>query len=83
MQRLEASLPRRLRGEDELKGKKGAEDETISEERKDHKKSDKKPGNPDDITDRTLEGDITESEDFQLSRALDLLRSLSVYKTLN
>ncbi len=84
MQRLEASLPRRLRGEDE--GKDKSESKLPKETKKDAKdkdKGDSKHGKPDDITDHTLEGDISESEDFQLSRALDLLRSLSVYKTLN
>jgi carboxyl-terminal processing protease len=83
IQRLEASLPRRLRGEDELSG---AKNKDKPEEKKgiilpkDHKKDDKKPG---DITDHTLEGDISAAEDFQLSRALDLLRSLSIYKGMN
>ncbi len=30
-----------------------------------------------------MDGDLSASEDFQLSRALDLLRSLSVYKSMN
>ncbi len=87
MQRLEANLPRRLQREDELKKtEKNKSDETTLADKKDvNKKSDKKheSSNPDEITDRTMEGDIKESEDFQLSRALDLLRSLSVYKSLN
>jgi len=82
LQRLEASLPRRLRGEDEMKAakegkEKDKEDDAPVAGKKDRKKSD-------NITDHTLEGgDISENEDFQLSRALDLLRSLSIYKTLN
>ena len=35
---------------------------------------------PSDITDRTADGEIYASQDFQLARALDLLRGLSVYK---
>jgi carboxyl-terminal processing protease len=78
-QRLEASLPRRLRGEDELsaqpKAKAGDADYT-----REHNASDKKThGSREDITDRTADGDITPNEDFQLSRALDLLRSLAIY----
>jgi carboxyl-terminal processing protease len=82
-QRFEANLPKRLRGEDELK--KGTTDnsETSSEESdsaKDTKSSGKKP---EETIDRTLGDDISASEDFQLSRAIDLLRSLAVYKTIN
>ncbi len=83
LQRLEASLPRRLKGEDELKNGEGDKDKTSDVAAMLKKDGKKKTANPDDVTDRTLEGDISESEDFQLSRALDLLRSLSIYKTLN
>jgi carboxyl-terminal processing protease len=81
MERLEASLPHRLRGEDELKAlKEAAKQEGAAKDNasahKDHRKTD-------DVTDRTIDGDISASEDFQLSRALDLLRSLAIYKGLN
>lgn len=81
-QRLEASLPRRLRREDEAADAKDKAEENIAP-KKEPKSESKKHVNPDDATDHDLDGNISESEDFQLSRALDLLRSLSVYKTIN
>ena len=72
-QRLEASLPRRLRREDE----KSAKDDDKKEVKADSKKR-LKSG---EATDSTPDGDIADKEDFQLSRALDLLRSLAIYKT--
>jgi carboxyl-terminal processing protease len=85
IQRLEASLPRRLRGEEELKKAEAKEknDDKVSDDEKDRLKDSKKHLKPDDVTDRTMEGDLSASEDFQLSRALDLLRSLAVYKSMN
>jgi len=86
IQRLEASLPHRLRGEDEMKAAskdKAKDDESTSGEDKEHAPENKKHSKPDDITDRTMDGDLSASEDFQLSRAFDLLRSLSVYKSMN
>jgi carboxyl-terminal processing protease len=86
--RFEASLPRRLRREDEMKAAKNAKPADSSDEEapgqitkgldeEGHKAAPK----PDDITERTQDGDITASEDFQLSRALDLLNSLAIYKS--
>lgn len=84
LQRLEASLPRRLRGEDELKkaAEKKEEDKAEGDD-KDSTKPAVKRLNPDAVTDRTQDGDLSADQDFQLSRALDLLRSLSVYKSMN
>jgi carboxyl-terminal processing protease len=86
LQRLEASLPRRLRGEDEAKAKQKEQDKEKSESsdlEKLRQKAEAKHAGPDDVTDRTTDGDITAGEDFQLARALDLLRSLAVYQTMN
>ncbi len=83
IQRLEASLPRRLRGEDEINGAKNKDKDKDDGDEKIHAKEGSKHAKPDDITDHTMDGDISASEDFQLSRALDLLRSLSVYKSMN
>lgn len=82
LQRLEASLPRRLRGEDEIKGS-AKDKEKEKELEKVRAKEIRRHLKPDEVTDRTTEGDISASEDFQLSRAIDLLRSLSVYKSMN
>ncbi len=83
IQRLEASLPRRLLREDEQKAAAKKENGDESSDKEESTDNTKKRPKSDEITDRTLEGNISESEDFQLSRAIDLLRSLSVYKTLN
>lgn len=84
MQRLEASLPRRLRREDE-EGNPVTSENTAPEDKdakKESKTDAKKHPKTDDGSD--LDGaNLPENEDFQLSRALDLLRALSVYKTIN
>ncbi len=91
-QRFEASLPRRLKTEDEAKnGKDDATDKkdesTKTELPKDIHSKIKKNGKggegDEDITDRSQDGGISAKQDFQLSRALDLLRSLSIYKSMN
>ena len=81
-QRLEASLPRRLLREDELKKNKNDVPVATDTLKKDTDAK-KKPAKPDEITDRSPEGSaISESEDFQLARALDLLKSLAIYKSM-
>lgn len=72
-QRLEASLPHRLKREDEA----GKVDEDES------KKHSGSGSDKEKATDQEGEENITAKEDFQLSRALDLLRSLAVYKNIN
>ncbi|MEI7668933.1 MAG: S41 family peptidase [Pseudomonadota bacterium] len=86
-QRLEASLPRRLLGEDELKKSKNKTENKVEEvvkkeTPKEDKKDTKKSSKPDEVTDRDIDGNISESEDFQLARAIDLLKSLAVYKSM-
>jgi carboxyl-terminal processing protease len=76
--RLEASLPRRLRREDEVNS---PVQEKNAEEKKSSGRTHKKQGD-DDVTDREMDNNISESEDFQLSRAVDLLRSLAIYKNI-
>ena len=48
------------------------------------KKKDKEEDSPTSdnsvVTDRTADGEIKAGQDFQLSRALDLIRGLSVYR---
>lgn len=96
-QRFESSLPRRLKTEDEAKDntKEDAttnDDETLKDKRsslpkdirsKLKKDKDGKKGGDEEVTDHTAEGGISSKQDFQLSRALDLLRSLSIYKSIN
>ena len=75
--RLEASLPRRLRREDENNAP-----ETAATKAPEEKKKTQKKHGEDEVTDRELDNNISESEDFQLSRAVDLLRSLAIYKNI-
>jgi carboxyl-terminal processing protease len=88
-QRFEATLPGRLKGENEDKAednKEGANDKTSElpkDIRSKLKKNGKEGESEEDITDRTRDGGISAKQDFQLSRALDLLHSLSIYKSLN
>ena len=77
-QRLEASLPHRLKREDE----NGKLDETDGKDKTDSKKH-SSAADKDKDTDQEGDENITAAEDFQLSRALDLLRSLAVYKGIN
>lgn len=88
--RLEANLKNRLKntevdGEFLTKNRKGdnkdaPKDESGSDKKDGDKAADKSDKDKDSVTDRTSDGEITSSQDFQLSRALDLLRGLSVYK---
>ncbi len=88
--RSEASLPRRLKGDNESDSQNAvttppAEDKKSSlpeDIRNKLGKNSKDPAKEDDITDRTRDGGLSAKQDFQLSRALDLLRSLSIYKTM-
>jgi carboxyl-terminal processing protease len=70
--RLEANLKNRLKN-DEVDG------DFLTKNRKGEEKKDGK-AEKDTVTDRTVDGEITAAQDFQLSRALDLLRGLAVYK---
>lgn len=84
-QRFEASLPRRLKSEDEAKQNgKDVKDETKEKLPKDIRSKLKKDDktNEEDITDRSQDGGISAKQDFQLSRALDLLRSIAIYKSI-
>lgn len=80
LQRLEASLPRRLLREDE-EGHIMEKDNNTGVESGDNAGTQgKKHPKSDDGSD--LDGaNLPENEDFQLSRAIDLLRGLAVYKT--
>lgn len=88
--RSEASLPRRLKGDGEADDQNAttptpAEDKksSLPEDIRNKLGKSKDPAvKEDDITDRTRDGGLSSKQDFQLSRALDLLRSLSIYKTM-
>lgn len=78
-QLLEADLKGRLKSEDELtKTRNGAALIVKDKDKKDS--SDKETGKKEAKESR--KGDLSTEEDFQLSRALDLLRALNVYKAL-
>jgi len=88
--RSEAELRGRLKNEDELNADKEKEaQQEEQEEKKDNRPSqmkdkDKGKNKGDEDHDSAEDGDgkkIKASQDFQLQRALDLLRGLSVYKT--
>ncbi len=73
--RFEANLKNRLKNAE-------IDKETAKKMKAAAKAKDEKggKGETDEVTDREMEGGIKASEDFQLSRALDLLRGLSVYR---
>ena len=78
--RLEANLKNRLKNEEDdkdflSKNRKTGERKKIEGEDSDGAKN----GDDNAITDRTIDGEIKASQDFQLSRALDLIRGLSVF----
>ncbi|HEU5047489.1 MAG TPA: S41 family peptidase [Rickettsiales bacterium] len=68
---FEANLPHRLRREDESSSADDSEKTAGSGKGKKEESSE------------TADGDLPAKEDFQLSRAIDLLRSLAIYKTIN
>jgi len=86
---FESALPRRLLGEEELKKAKNKDDAKADEPKAGDKtkkdgKKEEKPANKDnasEVTDHDMDGTITENEDFQLTRAVDLLKSLAIYKS--
>ncbi len=80
IQRLEASLPHRLRREDEKN--QSEQNKAQGEGNPETKPEAKKRSKPETSTGESDEN-MPENEDFQLARAYDLLRSLSVYRTLN
>lgn len=84
--RSEASLPRRLKGDGEEEAPVPANDDKKSslpdDIRNKLNKNGKDGAKDEDITDRTRDGGLSAKQDFQLSRALDLLRSLAIYKSI-
>ncbi len=71
--RLEANLKNRLKNDE-------VDEDFLTKNRSGDAKDEDEKEEKEAVTDRTADGEITASQDFQLSRALDLLRGLAVYK---